>query len=107
MHALIFAEDAPTLENRLHKHFVLRQMNKVNHRKEFFRVDIAHIRDEVEKLGLAAKWTLTADAREYRESLAIERAIKDDPTKRDAWVKRQLELDPENHLDKSAAVAGV
>jgi hypothetical protein len=107
VHALIFAEDAPALENRLHKHFVLSQMNKVNHRKEFFRVDIAHIRDEVEKLGLAAKWTLTAEAREYRESLAIERAIKDDPGKREAWVKRQLELEPENDLDESAAVAGV
>jgi hypothetical protein len=37
-------------------------MNKVNHRREFFRVDLGHIRDEVEKLGLEAKWTLTAAA---------------------------------------------
>lgn len=99
VHALIFSEDAPALETQLHKHFVFTQMNKVNHRKEFFRVDIGHVRDEVEKLGLNAKWTLTAGAREYRETLAIERAIKDDPVKRDAWVKRQLELEPASYLE--------
>ncbi len=91
VHALIFSEDAPALETQLHKHFVLTQMNKVNYRKEFFRVDIGHVRDEVEKLGLNAKWTLTAAAREYRETLAIERAIKDDPVKREAWVRRGLD----------------
>ena len=94
VHAMIFAEDAPALENQLHKHFVLLQMNKVNHRKEFFRVDLQHIREEVEKLGLSAKWTMTAAAQEFRETMAIEKAIKDDPALRDAWVKRQLELDP-------------
>lgn len=94
VHALIFAEDAPALERRLHKHFIVTQMNKVNYRKEFFRVGIQHIREEVEKLGLIAKWTMTAEAREYRETLSIEKAIKDDPALRDAWVRRQLELEP-------------
>jgi len=95
IHALIFSEDAPALENKLHKHFVMMQMNKVNYRKEFFRVTLAHIREEVEKLGLATKWTMTAEAKEYFESKAIEEAIKDDPTKRDAWLKRQLLLEPD------------
>jgi hypothetical protein len=94
VHAMIFAEDAPALENQLHKHFLLLQMNKVNHRKEFFRVGLQHVREEVEKLGLSAKWTMTAEAREFRETLAIEKAIKDDPALREAWIKRQLELDP-------------
>jgi DNA repair exonuclease SbcCD ATPase subunit len=94
VHALIFSEDAPALENRLHKHFVLGQINKVNHRKEFFRVQLAHIRNEIESFGLTAKWTMASDAAEYRESQAIEVAIAGDPVKRDAWLKRQLELDP-------------
>jgi hypothetical protein len=71
------------------------QMNKVNHRKEFFRVSLKEIREEIERLGLTTgvHWTMTAEAKEYRESLAIERAIKDDPATREAWIKRQLELE--------------
>lgn len=93
VHALIFSEDAPALENQLHKHFVIGQLNKVNFRKEFFRADLAHIRDEVEKLGINAKWTMAAAACEYRESLAIEKAIKDNPVAKEAWLQRQLELE--------------
>lgn len=94
VHALIFAEDAPKLENQLHRHFVMDQVNKVNYRKEFFRTELAHIRQEIESLGLVAKWTMAAQAQEYRETLAIERVIAVDPAKRQAWLKRQLTLDP-------------
>jgi hypothetical protein len=94
VHALIFAEDAPALETKLHRHFVLSQINKVNYRKEFFRVSIAEIRTELEALGLAATWTMAAAAREYRESMAIEKAIANDPAAREAWLRRQLTLDP-------------
>jgi hypothetical protein len=105
VHAMMFAEDAPALETQLHKHFVLSQMNKVDHRKEFFRVDLKHIREEVEKLGIVPKWTLTAAAREYRETLAIEKAIKNDPAKREAWMKRQLELEPVDLVGPEAEAA--
>lgn len=99
VHALIFSEDAPALERQLHRHFVMKQMNKVNYRKEFFEVDLQHIREEVEKLGLAGtvKWTMTAAAQEYHETLAIEKAISEDPKKREAWIMRQLELEPVNN----------
>jgi hypothetical protein len=98
VHAMIFSDDAPALENQLHKHFVMMQMNKVNYRKEFFRVDLTHVRDEVVKFGLQAKWTIAAQAREYHESMAIEKAIKEDPAKRDAWIKRQLLLEPASSI---------
>ncbi len=98
VHAIIFSEDAPGLENQLHKHFVMMQMNKVNYRKEFFRVDLGHIREEVAKFGLTAKWTMAAAAQEYHESMAIEKAIKEDPARRDAWVKRQLVLEPASYV---------
>jgi hypothetical protein len=94
VHALIDSEDAPALETQLHKHFVMMQVNKVNYRKEFFRVDLKHIREEIEKLGIAPRWTMTAEATEFRESLAIEKVIQEDPAKREAWIKRQLELEP-------------
>jgi hypothetical protein len=36
VHALIFSQDAVTLENRLHEAFKDRRVNMVNHRREFF-----------------------------------------------------------------------
>jgi len=97
VHALLYSEDAPALESKLHKHFVLMQVNKVNHRKEFFRIDLKHIREEIQKLGMDAKWTMTAAAAEYRETLAIEKKIKDNPSLREAWVKRQLQMELLDH----------
>ena len=94
VHAMILCEDAPALECQLHKHFVLSQINKVNHRKEFFRTSTTALRSEIEGLGIQAHWTMVADAREYRESLAIDRVISEDPRARDQWIRRQLTLDP-------------
>lgn len=102
VHALIMSDDAPALEKQLHKHFILSQMNKVNYRKEFFRAPLKEIREDVEKLGLAVKWTMLAEAKDYRETLAIEKAIQEDPTARDAWVMRQLQLDPVSSSDEEA-----
>jgi hypothetical protein len=104
IHAMIKADDAPALENRLHKHFVLNQVNKVNHRKEFFRADIADLRREIEALGCQAAWTMAADAAQYRESLAIDRAIESDPAAREAWINRQLTLDPIGGRDLAMAL---
>jgi hypothetical protein len=94
VHAMIFSEDAPALECKLHRHFVMMQLNKVNHRKEFFKVDLKHIHEEVDKLGLNVKWTMAAEAKEYRESLSVEKAIKENPALREAWLERQLSLEP-------------
>jgi len=41
VHTLIRSDDAPALEHALHQRFVRNQVNKVNARKEFFRVDPA------------------------------------------------------------------
>ena len=109
VHAMILCEDAPAVEYQLHKHFLFRQMNKVDHRKEFFRASLLEIRDEIEKLGLTTgvKWTMAAEAKEYRETLAIEKLIKDDPSQRDAWLKRQLrmELAEVEQLETAGATA--
>ena len=93
VHALIYSDDAPALEHRLHKHFVRSQINKVNHRKEFFRASLAEVRREIEQLGIESRWTMTAEASDYRETLAIERMIADDPAAMKAWTNRQLVLE--------------
>ncbi len=94
VHAMILSDDAPSLEIRLHKHLLINQINKVNHRKEFFRASIAELRGEIETIGIDAQWTLRAEAREYHETVAIERRIAADPQAREAWINRQLKLDP-------------
>jgi DNA repair exonuclease SbcCD ATPase subunit len=93
VHALIKSDDAPALEHALHRHFMVSQMNKVNPRKEFFRVKLSAIREEIEKLGVQASWTMKAAAAHYRESLAIDKAIKENPASFTAWTNKQLVLD--------------
>ncbi|MGL5415181.1 MAG: DUF4041 domain-containing protein [Clostridium sp.] len=39
VHSLIFTENAPGLENELHKYFSDRRVNTVNNRKEFFKIE--------------------------------------------------------------------
>lgn len=90
IHAMIRSEDAPTLERELHRRFLHEQMNKVNPRKEFFRVTLHVIREAVEKLGCAATWTIAAQCREYKETLAIESAMKEHRFEEKSWAEKQL-----------------
>jgi len=75
VHSMIFSEDAPNLEYTLHQQFKEQQMNKVNSRKEFFRVSLGSIREMVNTMGIEAKWTMKAEAKEYRESLAMAKEL--------------------------------
>ncbi len=71
VHAMIHSENAPALENTLHKTFNKKRVNLVNNRKEFFNVTIDQIRRKVESLSPEAEFIETAEARQYRESVAI------------------------------------
>lgn len=93
VHALITTDDAPGLEGVLHQHFVLAQMNKMNWRKEFFRVELGDIRRVVESMGLHAEWTMTAAAHQFRETQALERQFAEDPALRERWVQEQRGVD--------------
>ncbi|MBN2843979.1 MAG: DUF4041 domain-containing protein, partial [Sedimentisphaerales bacterium] len=73
VHALIYSENAPALEKTLHDRFESNRMNKVNNRKEFFRVGLGEIKTVVCELNLDVKWTMKAEALEYRETLNIEK----------------------------------
>ena len=72
VHATIFSEDAPALENALHKAFEDRRVNKVNNRKEFFNVTLDEIKEVVEKnFDKTVEYTKYAEAMEYRQSLKL------------------------------------
>lgn len=73
VHAMIFSEDAPKLENELHKHFKAQEVNKVNSRKEFFKVNLSEIEKVVlEKYNGTVSFTKTALAEQYRRSLELD-----------------------------------
>lgn len=72
VHAMIFSDNAPELENLLHKHFEKQSVNRVNLRKEFFHVSL----DEIEKVvhdnfNDIATFTKVPVATEYRQTLSI------------------------------------
>ncbi|MET0404882.1 MAG: DUF4041 domain-containing protein [Cystobacter sp.] len=99
VHSLIPSEDAPALERELHKRFVRMQVNKVNPRKEFFRLTLRQIREELERMGIQARWTMAAECREYKETLAIEQSMRENTFQEGAWMEQQLQDQPEETED--------
>jgi hypothetical protein len=74
VHAMIYSDDAPTMEKVLHREFNAQRVNMVNPRKEFFRVGLAAVREKLTAIGVDAEFTITAAAREYRETQALQNA---------------------------------
>lgn len=75
VHAMIFSENAPELESKLHNTFSDNRLNMTNLRKEFFNVSLEDVKNEAEKLGAKVEFTMIAEAEEYRESKRLK--IKD------------------------------
>lgn len=68
VHAMIYSDNAPELENIIHKEFDSRRVNLVNSRKEFFQVELEEIEEIAKKRNLDVEFTKIAEAREFRES---------------------------------------
>lgn len=47
VHALMFAEDAFAVESELHRYFNDKRVNKINNKKEFFKVNLEEIENKV------------------------------------------------------------
>lgn len=73
VHAMLRSDDAPGLERMLHSLFDDFRINRVNYRKEFFRIPLDRIRAAVSENALDATFTMVAEAREFRESLALDK----------------------------------
>lgn len=72
VHALVFSEDAPALEAKLHERFIKTRINKINRRKEFFRADIKEIEDVIRsKFDAVVEVVHEAPAEQYREGLRL------------------------------------
>jgi hypothetical protein len=71
VHMMISCNDAPTLENALHKELHRQRVNKVNFRKEFFRADLESIRKVVEEQHGEVDYHAEPEALQYRESIKM------------------------------------
>ncbi|MED4170784.1 DUF4041 domain-containing protein [Priestia megaterium] len=79
IHAMIFSKDAPLLEKTLHNAFAEKRVNKVNNRKEFFHLTLEEIKEVVYRNhNDAVEFIKLAEAREYRETIIIEKDEKTD-----------------------------
>jgi len=71
VHRMISCDDAPTLENALHRTLHKHRLNKLKPRKEFFRTDFEAIRAIVEEHHGQVQYVADPEALKYRQSLAI------------------------------------
>jgi hypothetical protein len=88
IHAVIETENSRGLEHRLHLRFAKKRINKMNMRKEFFRVSLQEIQREIEDLKEGEDytrkiWTEEARATQWKES----RDIESDPKKLQNWLR--------------------
>lgn len=76
VHAMIFSDDAPALENALHKTFEDKKLNMVNQRREFFNVTLDEIKEVVKKnFDQTVEFIDVADAEQYRISQKMKASL--------------------------------
>lgn len=76
VHAMIFADDAPKLENALHKAFENKKLNMVNQRREFFNVTLEEIEKVVkENFDKTVEFKKDPEAEQFRQSLKIKDTV--------------------------------
>ncbi len=71
IHAIIYSDDAPALETKLHQRFHDRRLNRINFRKEFFNVTLGEIAAAVHEFHGEVQFTLLSEAEEYRKTLSF------------------------------------
>lgn len=76
VHAMIFSDDAPALENALHKAFENKKVNMVNQRREFFNVTLSEIKEVVKQnFDKTVEFIDVPDAEQFRQSLQMKKEI--------------------------------
>lgn len=76
VHSFIFSDDAVGLENKLHQILNNKRLNKINMRKEFFKVSIDELEKIVTDIDPTAEFKKTMAAEEYRQSLLRDKPVE-------------------------------
>ena len=92
VHAMIYSKNAPELEKNLHKEFYNNRVNKINDKREFFKVDLSEIEKVAKKYGANVEFTKIAKAEQYRETLAIEENMRKQFLKEDKKIDEFQEV---------------
>ena len=72
IHCIIFSQNAPELESKLHKQLHNKRVNKINLRKEFYKVDIDELEELVYSIEPTAEFNKTMLAEQYYQSMAVD-----------------------------------
>jgi hypothetical protein len=94
LHAMIFSENAPELENLLHKEFDDRRINKVNNRKEYFKVSLDEIEQVIiDKYEKEVDFIKVIEAQQFRETKSIIKQIQET---KDEQAEKEIEKYPDS-----------
>jgi len=74
-HAIIYSDDAPTIERALHKEFEAARVNAINFRKEFFRVSLDQVEEALHRIAPEASFFKDVEAQEFRETVSVRTAM--------------------------------
>jgi hypothetical protein len=75
VHAVIYSDNAPSVERALHGEFEATRINTQNYRKEFFRASLDEVETAVRRVAPGAPFFKDIEAQEYRETLARRREV--------------------------------
>lgn len=75
VHSFIFSNDAVGLEKKLHDMLNERRLNKVNLRKDFFKVEIDELEELVNSIDPTAEFNKTMLAEEFRQSSELDKPL--------------------------------
>lgn len=71
VHSFIFSDNAVGLEQKMHEILNDNRVNKINLRKEFFKISIDELEKIVQDIDPSAEFNKTMIAEQYRQSLSI------------------------------------
>lgn len=80
VHSFIFSDDAVSLEAQMHQRLHTNRVNKVNLRKEFFKVSIDELEAIVDEIDPSAEFNKTMLAEEFRQSISSDEVYTSDYT---------------------------
>lgn len=78
VHSFIFSQDAVGLEKKMHDMLNDRRLNKVNLRKEFFKVSLDELEQLVSSIDPTAEFNKTMLAEEFRQSSELDKPLSSD-----------------------------
>jgi predicted nucleic acid-binding Zn-ribbon protein len=100
VHGLIYSENAPDLESKLHKNFKDKRVNLINGRKEFFKINLNEIANFLSTINCNVQFTKLAEARDFRETLALREKMSFD---RNSSFSEKFPIDIFDDLERQNA----